>query len=292
MLLTRGWRGLLVFWIGVLSLCGAGAAALQVLGPANRPEAAVKPPAPSPIQLASLVPLASSSAGPVSAPTLEPPDALVKATAQPDDLGSAPPAGAVSFPAVEASRQATEAAPPPVAEAAPEPTVIAATEPAQTASAQSTNQQAPEPTAVASIQPTDQQAPETTTLAAIQPITPQAAATHPVIAAFGDGDGVRRDLSAPRRTVLLRVARDPKACPTAPCLRWHVVQRHAKSPRASSLDFARLRLAPGLRQAAEGGGIELYIDATEEHRTVKGRESIVYVATSLVGVTPPHDKSP
>jgi hypothetical protein len=277
MRLPRGWHGLLLFWIGVLSLCGAGAAALQVLGPADRPEAAVKPPVPSPIQLASLVPLASSAAAPVSAPTVETPDAAVEATARPGDLGSVPPASSVPVPAAEAPREAAEAAPPPVAEAAPEPVVIAATEPTPTAPAQPTDQQA--------------QATETTTLASIQPTAPQAAAVHPAIAALGDGDGVRRDVPPPRRTVLLRVSRDTKACPTAPCLRWHVVQRHAKPQRASSLDFARLRLAPGLRQAAEGGEIELYIDAIEEHRTVKGRENIVYVATSLAGVTP-HDKSP
>ena len=108
----------------------------------------------------------------------------------------------------------------------------------------------------------------------------------PAIVALGDSEGVRREVPPPRKTVLLRVTRDTKACPTAPCLRWHVVQRHAKPQRASSLDFARLRLAPGLRQAAEGGEVELYIDAIEEHRTVKGRENIVYVATSLAGDDP------
>ncbi len=208
--------------------------------------------------------------------------------AKPEDAGSVPPAGAVpvaqapvpapSDAAVEAPREAVEAAPPQAAEAAPEPAVTAATE----------------PTPPASVQPADQPAAATEAtviLASIQPTAPQAAATHPPIAALGDSDGVRREVPPPRKTVLLRVTRDTKACPTAPCLRWHVVQRHAKPQRASSLDFARLRLAPGLRQAAEGGEVELYIDAIEEHRTVKGRENIVYVATSLAGVTP-HDKSP
>lgn len=288
MRLPRGWHGLLLFWIGVLSLCAAGAGALQVLGPAERSEAAVKPAAPSPIQLASLVPLAASAPAPVSAPAVEPSDAAVETPAKPEDAGSVPPAGAVpvaqapvpapSDAAVEAPREAVEAAPPQAAEAAPEPAVTAATE----------------PTPPASVQPADQPAPATEAtviLASIQPTAPQAAATHPPIAALGDSEGVRREVPPPRKTVLLRVTRDTKACPTAPCLRWHVVQRHAKPQRASSLDFARLRLAPGLRQAAEGGEVELYIDAIEEHRTVKGRENIVYVATSLAGVTP-HDKSP
>jgi hypothetical protein len=95
----------------------------------------------------------------------------------------------------------------------------------------------------------------------------------------------------PGKKVQLRVGRDSKSCPNATCLRWHLVQQRSKPPRGASLDLARLRLAPDLREAAEAGKVELIVDAVEQHKSIRGRDSVTFVATDLAGVTS-HEKEP
>ena len=59
---------------------------------------------------------------------------------------------------------------------------------------------------------------------------------------------------------------------------------------AATIDLAQLRLAPSLREATENGKVDLIINATELERR-QGRENVIFVATSLYGVTP-HDETP
>jgi hypothetical protein len=268
MRLSWGWHGLLLFWIGVLSLGGIGAGTLQALGPPVQSAASVGPGEPGAIQLVSLVPDASSAIIPASAPAVEAPNEAGKASAKPENPGAAPPVSVtlVASPAfapasaspIEVPGEAVEASALPAGEAMPKSAVTVSS--------------------------------DTPALASGDP--PAAQAAKPAIVAEGEGLQREREAPAAERMVLLRVARDARVCPKTACLRWHVVQpRTRPPPRTATLDFARLRLAPGLREAAEGGEIELFIDAVEQHRTVNGRENVIFVATSLAGVTP-HDKSP
>jgi hypothetical protein len=100
--------------------------------------------------------------------------------------------------------------------------------------------------------------------------------------------GARQEAPLPEKTRLLRITRDHKLCPTIVCYKWHLVTQRAKLPRAATIDLARLRLAPSLREATENGQVELIINAVERR---KGRENVTFVATSLFGVTP-HDETP
>jgi hypothetical protein len=129
------------------------------------------------------------------------------------------------------------------------------------------------------------------------PADPPAAVAPETIASAGE-HGLRRfaaiepdDQKEPpiaERTLHLRIVRDSAHCPRTACYRWHVLERRIRSPHPATLDLASLRLAPSIREAAEKGQVELIIDAVEHHRTIRGRDSIVFVATSLAGVTP-HD---
>jgi hypothetical protein len=99
---------------------------------------------------------------------------------------------------------------------------------------------------------------------------------------------VQHEPAGPERTLHLRIFRDSLRCPDNACYRWHLLQAHLRPPHPATLDMAKLRLAPSIREAAEKGKVDLIIDAVEHHRTVNGRDSIILVATSLTGVTP-HD---
>jgi hypothetical protein len=70
-----------------------------------------------------------------------------------------------------------------------------------------------------------------------------------------------------------------------------VVLKGSKRFQPGIVDISKLRLAPVLRQAAEKGEIELIIDASERRETLNGRPVVIYVATSLAGVTPHAEKS-
>jgi hypothetical protein len=99
--------------------------------------------------------------------------------------------------------------------------------------------------------------------------------------------------AAPRRNkkVHLRVVRGSKPCATTTCSNWNVIRQTTRPPRRATIDMARLRLAPSLREAVNNGEVELIINAVEQRSTVKGRHIVIFVATSLAGVTP-HDEPP
>jgi hypothetical protein len=98
----------------------------------------------------------------------------------------------------------------------------------------------------------------------------------------------RHEAAPPDRTLHLRIFRDSQRCPDTACYKWHLIQQHLRPPHPATLDMAKLRLAPSIRDAAEKGKVDLMIDAVEHHRTVNGHDSITLIATSLTGVTP-HD---
>ena len=100
--------------------------------------------------------------------------------------------------------------------------------------------------------------------------------------------GARQEAPRPEKTRLLRITRDHKLCPKVVCYKWHLVTQRAKLPRAATIDLAQLRLAPSLREATENGKVDLIINAVERR---KGRENVIFVATSLYGVMP-HDETP
>jgi hypothetical protein len=101
----------------------------------------------------------------------------------------------------------------------------------------------------------------------------------------------RQEAPLPEKTLLLRITRDQKLCPRTICYKWHLVTQRAKLPRGATIDLAQLRLAPSLREATENGHVELIINATEHHKATSGHENVIFVATSLYGVTP-HDETP
>jgi hypothetical protein len=52
------------------------------------------------------------------------------------------------------------------------------------------------------------------------------------------------------------------------------------------VDLAGLRLPPNLRGGVDKGDIDLIIEAIEQHRKIDGRDTLIFVATKLSGVTP------
>jgi hypothetical protein len=86
----------------------------------------------------------------------------------------------------------------------------------------------------------------------------------------------------------LRVTRDTERCPVVVCYRYHLVTERLKLPRHALVDLAGLRLAPHLRTGVDKGDIDLLIEVVEQRRTIRGRETPIFVATNLAGVTP-HD---
>ena len=105
------------------------------------------------------------------------------------------------------------------------------------------------------------------------------------------GAGTRQAAPRPEKTRLLRITRDHKLCPKVVCYKWHLVTQRAKLPRGATIDLAKLRLAPSLREATEKGKVDLIINATERHKPASGGGNVIFVATSLYGVTP-HDETP
>ena len=101
MRLSRGWCALLLFWAGVVSLCGIGAGTLQVLGSPS-PEAR-----PAQENHADLTPIEFASVVPPTSPAVLPATAL----------------------AVGASGRLEEASAPNAQEVSPEPVAMAASEP-------------------------------------------------------------------------------------------------------------------------------------------------------------------
>jgi hypothetical protein len=105
------------------------------------------------------------------------------------------------------------------------------------------------------------------------------------------GTGTRQAAPRPEQTWLLRITRDHKLCPKVVCYKWQLVTQRAKLPLGATIDLAKLRLAPSLREATEKGKVDLIINATERRKPASGGGNVVFVATSLYGVTP-HDETP
>src|SRR5271166_1066336 len=106
MRLSRGWWALLLFWAGVVSLCGIGAGTLQVLGspsPQERP-AQANLTDPTPVEFAGAVPSASLAPVPVTDLAVEAPGHLDQAPAPSAQVSSpVPVVMAVSEPVAAAT---------------------------------------------------------------------------------------------------------------------------------------------------------------------------------------------
>ena len=216
MRLSRGWWALLLFWAGVVSLCGIGAGTLQVLGSPSAEER----------------PAQANQADPTP--------------------GVVPSSSSAAVPATDLA-----------VEAPGHPVVMAVSEPIAAAHQ-------------------DAFAPGSPT-AGFQTAT--AAANENVTAA---NEGARPETTPSEKKLHLRIVRDSKLCPKTTCYKWRVINQRSKPPRAATIDLAQLHLAPGLREAAENGDVQLLIDAVEHHKMINGRDVIIIVATGLTGVTP-HD---
>jgi hypothetical protein len=90
----------------------------------------------------------------------------------------------------------------------------------------------------------------------------------------------------PARQLNLRITRDMERCPKVVCYKWHLLTQGLRPPRHTRVDLARLRLPPNLRGGVDKGDIDLVIEATEQHRKIDGRYTLIFVATKLAGVTP------
>jgi hypothetical protein len=266
MRLSRGWCGLLLFWVGVVSLCGIGAAALQSFGP------------------------------PQTTGDSERENYAGRAIPQPD--GSISDASSAAAPAtdpnaVETLAQHTEQMLPEQATIVPPETSAAINDNALTHDSQTDRTSAP----------VSQEAwPEPETMVALETtaawdkrdnvqLTPVShiVLSEPDVAAAGDSLGdaygtAAHEVDKAGKKLHLRIARDRKHCPGTACLTWHLLKQQAKTPRAARIDLAGLHLAPVLREAAEKGKIELIVDAVEHRETIKGRNMLILVATDLTGV--------
>lgn len=121
-------------------------------------------------------------------------------------------------------------------------------------------------------------------------VTAAAALPAPALNIANEAPAATPPAPPPARKRQLRIVRDSRQCPTPNCSKWTVIAQRAKRPRTATVDVANLHLAPSLRQAAEKGEVELIINAIERHETLKGRDIVIFVATSLTGVVP-HDEA-
>jgi hypothetical protein len=236
MRLSRGWRGLVLFWAGIVAFGGVGAGILQMTGPPVPSDTSAQDERADPtfVEFASRVPMAIPVA--TEAAAVETPGDV--------DKTSALPAG----------------------EASPEPEMMVASE--------STNSMDPD------VAPFD-----------AWTVTPYLRMPGPIKGRNETSAGTPQEEPLPEKTRLLRITRDHKLCPQTICYKWHLVTQRARLPRGATIDLAQLRLAPSLREATENGKVDLIINATEHHKAAAGRGNVIFVATSLFGVTP-HDESP
>ncbi len=121
-----------------------------------------------------------------------------------------------------------------------------------------------------------------------QPVTPAAVANVSPPTRAETKKSAPRTASPPGKRLNLRITRDMQRCPVVVCYRYHLVTQQRKLPRHALVDLAGLRLAPHLRSGVDKGDIDLLIEVVEHRRTVNGRETPIFVATNLAGVTP-HD---
>ena len=231
MRLSRGWCGLLLFWVGIAIIGVVGAGILQMIGPPAPIDNSAQDERADPIsvEFASRVPVTVSVA------------ALAAALPTPGDVAN------------------TSA--PPALQASPESAMMVASKTAGSM----------DPGAA----PFD-----------AWTVIPNLRNPIAITGVNQTSVGTRQEAALPEKTLLLRITRDHKLCPKTICYKWHLVKQRAKLPRAATIDLAQLRLAPSLLEATENGQVELIINAVERR---KGRENVIFVATSLFGVTP-HDE--
>ncbi|HME24666.1 MAG TPA: hypothetical protein VKI44_25595 [Acetobacteraceae bacterium] len=113
MRLSRGWCALLLFWAGVVSLCGIGAGTLQVLGspspearPAQENHADL-----TPVEFASVLPLTSPAVLPAADLAVEASGHLEASAPNAQDVSPGPVAMAASEPTAAANEGAKPEAP-------------------------------------------------------------------------------------------------------------------------------------------------------------------------------------
>jgi hypothetical protein len=120
------------------------------------------------------------------------------------------------------------------------------------------------------------------------PVTPLSAADVPPPSPKEMKRNRSRTASVQGKRLNLRVTRDTERCPVVVCYRYHLVTERLKLPRHAMVDLAGLRLASRLRTSVDRGDIDLLVEVVEQRRTIRGRETPIFVATNLAGVTP-HD---
>ena len=273
MRLSRGWCGLLLFWVGVVSLGGIGAATLQILGPPQATEDSEREhyAGPAAAQPESLMPGASSAVGPTSSPNAAAISAQHQEQMLPEQAMIVPPetSSAIDNGALMHDSQMDRAPAPVLQEASPEPKTTVALETTDAPDKRDNVQLTPVSHVVLS-------APDVT---AVSDLLDEA-----------NGTGSHEAEKAGKK-LRLRVARDRRHCPGTTCLTWRLLKQRGGAPRAARIDLAGLHLAPDLRDAAEKGKVELIVDAVEQHETIKGRHMVILVATDLTGVRP-HEGRP
>jgi hypothetical protein len=260
MRLSRGWYGLILFWTAVVSVCTIGAGTLQMLGSPGPEERSARnnDVGSTTVEFAlgvPLVPFAVAAAADVARPELA--AELVDSVPQTRFV-----VASVTDVAAGTPDHSDEASTPTAQEASPEPVVMAASE---------------------------------TTAAVDQDASMAASHTEAFersMAVAGEiskaaNEAARTAALVPEKKLHLRIARDSKLCPQTTCYKWRLISQHSKAPRAATIDLAQLRLAPGLREAAENGDVQLIVDVVEHHKTIKGRDTVIFEATTLAGVLPP-----
>lgn len=252
MRLSRGWYGLILFWTGIVSVCAIGAGTLQMLGsPGAQRSARNSDVDPTTVEFALRVPLVSSAVA-AAAYVARPEEAAEYVDSVP--LTRVAVASGTDA-AVRTPDHPDEASTATAQEAAPEPVVMAASD----------------------------------TTAAVDQDAPIAASHTEAFerSMAVAGEAARTTAAVPEKRLHLRIARDSKLCPQTTCYKWRLISQHSKAPRAATIDLAQLRLAPGLREAAENGDVQLIVDAVEHHKTINGRDTVIFEATNLAGVLPP-----
>ena len=252
MRLSRGWYGLILFWTGIVSVCAIGAGTLQMLGsPGAQRSARNSDVYPTTVEFALRVPLVSSAVA-AAANVARPEEAAEYVDSVP--LTRVAVASATDA-AVRTPDHPDEASTATAQEAAQEPVVMAASD----------------------------------TTAAVDQDAPIAASHTEAFerSMAVAGEAARTTAAVPEKRLHLRIARDSKLCPQTTCYKWRLISQHSKAPRAATIDLAQLRLAPGLREAAENGDVQLLVDAVEHHKTINGRDTVIFEATNLAGVLPP-----
>jgi hypothetical protein len=273
MRLSRGWRRLIFFWVGFVSLCGIGAATLQILGPPQATE--------------------DSKQENYAGPTIAQPESHVSDASSVPAPASSPNAVAISVQYQEQMLPEQAMIVPPETSAAIDDGALMQKSQMERASLPALQEASPEPKTTVALETTD--APDKRDNVQLTPIS-HVVFSEPDTTAVSDSideanETGSHDVDKAGKKLHLRVARDRRHCSGTTCLTWHVLKQRGRAPRAVRIDMAGLHLAPDLREAAEKGKVELIVDAVEQRETIKGRSMVILVATDVTGVRP-HEGRP